>query len=195
MKKDKAYCAFCKSPHWVYRKRHAQFVNWMLAGVMSLLTGFVLYQDLDLRSVMFLGIYIAMAEAFIHLRWRLSVLCHECGFDPFLYKKSPHQAAQKVKYTLEQREKKPENYLKPPLKIPVRVVMANKTSLYLPNASEEVKRIRRLNLKASGKRGVREARTADLDLGNSKLETSISQGKGINAKSGLVGVSAGAISS
>ncbi len=48
----------------------------------------------------------------------MSVICQYCGFDPVLYKKNTEEAVAKVKFTLEERQKKPESILAKPLHLP-----------------------------------------------------------------------------
>ncbi|MCB0347826.1 MAG: hypothetical protein KDD37_03280, partial [Bdellovibrionales bacterium] len=38
-----------------------------------------------------------IVEVFSNIRWRVSIVCQYCGFDPVLYIKSPEMAAEKVK--------------------------------------------------------------------------------------------------
>lgn len=109
---------------------------------MAIITSFILFQDLDLRCLVFLGLYAALGEIFVHLRWRLSVLCMECGFDPLVYLRNPELAAKKVKATLAQRDRHPENWLKPALKIPIRIIGPDKRERVVTNASPELRAAR-----------------------------------------------------
>ena len=150
MKQD-TYCMFCKTKKWVYTKKHVSFINWVLSGFCSIIISFLLFQDLVLKSIIFWGLCVAIAEIFIHLRWRLSMICHECGFDPILYLKDQKQAALKVKIRLEQRAQDPSTYLKPPLKIPVRLIMPNGIERIVPASKLNPKQIRLLSLNLSQK--------------------------------------------
>lgn len=140
--KQKTYCVFCQSPKLTYTKKHANFINWVLSGFMAVILSFMIFQDLDLRALIFISIFIGLSEMFIHLRWRISLNCMECGFDPIIYKKSPSQAALKVKSTLANREKNPQNYFKPALKIPVQIQNMKNKKRIVTNASPEVARLR-----------------------------------------------------
>lgn len=52
------------------------------------------------------------------MRWRLSILCQACGFDPALYLKDSSLAAAQVKRHLEMRSKDPRFLLAPSLNLP-----------------------------------------------------------------------------
>lgn len=125
--KRSTYCLFCKSKKFVYTKKHSTFVNWILSGFCAVILSFILYQDLDLRSVVFLSFFIAIAEVFIHLRWRMALVCHECGFDPIIYMRDQGVAAAIVKNKLESRSSNPQSYLKPPLNVPVKIISKSNT--------------------------------------------------------------------
>ncbi len=55
------------------------------------------WQSFDGRVFLLFALNLTVAEAFVQIRWRLSLSCHHCGFDPVLYVQSPEKAAQKVK--------------------------------------------------------------------------------------------------
>lgn len=54
---------------------------------------------------------------FLRMRYRESVKCPHCGFDPILYKQNPKAAASKTKDFLESRKDNPEFLLKPQPKL------------------------------------------------------------------------------
>jgi hypothetical protein len=138
--KKTTFCVFCRTKKFVYTKKHTSFINWVLSSFCSVVMSFILFQDLDLKSLIFLGLFIALAEIFIHLRWRLSVVCHECGFDPIIYLQNSEQAMIKVKDKLEKRKQDPRNYLKPPLDIPVRILHSEKGEAIVSSRSLDPKK-------------------------------------------------------
>lgn len=79
---------------------------------------FALWQEYDPRVIIVLVICLAVSEVFVKIRWRLSVVCRQCGFDPILYIKQPEMAAQKVKEQLDLRKKDPRYLLSKPLNLP-----------------------------------------------------------------------------
>lgn len=79
---------------------------------------YFLWQEFDPKFILFTIVFIAIAETFTQIRWRLSIVCHQCGFDPVLYLKKPLMAAEKVKKHLEIRREDPRYLLAPPLNLP-----------------------------------------------------------------------------
>jgi hypothetical protein len=59
-----------------------------------------------------------ISELFVSMRWRISMVCKNCGFDPILYIKEPEKAAEKVKLKLDERKLRPESILAQPLTLP-----------------------------------------------------------------------------
>lgn len=115
---EKCYCAFCRSPRPLYAKRHVGVADVVLCAAASTLVSFVIHQDFDPRAVVFFAIALALSELFVIFRWRLSIPCPHCGFDPVLYKKAPEQAAARVKRFLDLRREDPLAGLSPALKLP-----------------------------------------------------------------------------
>ena len=72
----------------------------------------------DPRVLVIMAVFLAMTETFIQIRWRLSVACKQCGFDPVLYVKEPEKAAQKVSLHLQNRREDPKYLLAKPLNLP-----------------------------------------------------------------------------
>ncbi len=62
----------------------------------------------DPRALVLFGLFIGAGEVFTYLRWRMSMSCKYCGFDPVLYKSSPARAREKVKAFYESRIGTPE---------------------------------------------------------------------------------------
>lgn len=77
-----------------------------------------LWGEFDPRVFIVFVICLAAAEIFVQLRWRMSVICQKCGFDPVLYAKSPSLAASKVKEQLERRKQDPRYLLSGRLNLP-----------------------------------------------------------------------------
>lgn len=112
------YCAFCKSPRRIYRRKNISFMNVLGSALASLVLMFALWQQFDPRVLIVFVICLAISEVFVKIRWRLSVVCRSCGFDPVLYLKAPEQAANKVKEQLDQRRQDPKYLLAKPLNLP-----------------------------------------------------------------------------
>lgn len=80
--------------------------------------GYAIFQEFDPRSLLFCVLSIVLAETFIQIRWRLSVVCSQCGFDPVLYIRNAPSAAEKVRVHLERRKNDPRFVLATPLNLP-----------------------------------------------------------------------------
>lgn len=77
-----------------------------------------LWQGFDARVIVIFIVCLSLSEVFIRIRWRLSLACAQCGFDPILYVRQPVQAADKVKKHLEKRKEDPKYLLAKPLNLP-----------------------------------------------------------------------------
>ena len=100
-KPDKCLCAFCQLERRVYRKNHISPTNILLCLVASLVVMMGVWQRPDARVLVLFVFFLAMAEIFLQVRWRLTLSCPFCGFDPALYLRDPDRAAAKVKGQLE----------------------------------------------------------------------------------------------
>jgi len=85
----------------------------------AVLLSFAIHQDFDPRAVVYFIVALALGELFVIFRWRLSIACPRCGFDPVLYKKAPERAAARVKRFLDLRREDPLFALAPGPKLPV----------------------------------------------------------------------------
>jgi hypothetical protein len=115
----RCYCAFCRSERSVYRKKHLSLVDAVMGIVASLSAMMVVWQDFDPRVFVLIGISLCLTELFIGLRWRLSIACTRCGFDPVLYKRNPELAASRVRAHMERSKEDPLSLFNPPPKLPV----------------------------------------------------------------------------
>jgi hypothetical protein len=92
-------------------KRHISWTNVFLALVTSLFAMFLIWEGVDPRFIPIFVVLLAFAEVFVQLRWRLSMPCPHCGFDPVLYLKDHKAASEKVSQFLEARRQRPESLL------------------------------------------------------------------------------------
>jgi hypothetical protein len=114
----KCYCAFCRSPRLVYKKRHVSILDMVYTALAALLLSLIVWQDLDPRLSVFFALFLGLSEVFILLRWRFSVSCPHCGFDPVLYKRSPERAASQVNVHMAARRQSPMSAFTPPPRLP-----------------------------------------------------------------------------
>ncbi len=93
----RCFCAFCKAERRIYTKKHVGLTNVLAAVLLSSAVTFVYWGELDPRGLMLFGLMILGSEVLIYLRWRTSLVCSLCGFDPLIYKRSPAEAAERVR--------------------------------------------------------------------------------------------------
>lgn len=106
-------CAFCKLSHRVYLKKEVSVFDATLLMAITALMAIAIWGGPDLRSLL---IFISLAfvlQIFLRVRYRESVKCPHCGFDPILYEQDHEKAALQVKSFLESRTNNPAFMLKP----------------------------------------------------------------------------------
>lgn len=101
--KADCFCAFCSSQRTIYAKKHVDLVNWFWTVLFAASVGVASGHWWDPRSILVVSVGMVVSEAFIYIRWRSSVVCRACGFDPVLYRKSPEKASEKVRAFYEER--------------------------------------------------------------------------------------------
>lgn len=94
---ERRYCAFCKSPRRVYAKKHIDLTNVLGAALLAGVVSLAVYGQVEPRALLFFCVVTGLGETFVFLRWRLSLVCRLCGFDPVVYKRSPAEAAARVR--------------------------------------------------------------------------------------------------
>lgn len=112
------YCAFCRSPRRIVRRRHLGFSHLLASVPVAGLIMWLMWAEPDPRVLVVYVVLLALVETFMQLRWRLLIVCRDCGFDPILYLRSPNAAADKVKAHLERRREDPRALLSRPLNLP-----------------------------------------------------------------------------
>lgn len=115
---ENCFCAFCRTPRRIARKKHINFANVLAAVPVAILLMWAFWRDADPRVMVVYVVLLAFAETFVQMRWRLSVACTSCGFDPVVYLKDPALAVSKVKRRLDQRKQDPAMLLARPLNLP-----------------------------------------------------------------------------
>lgn len=113
MTSENRVCAFCKLDHRVYLKKEVSLIDAALLLAIAGLMTFALWGGPDLRSLLIFTSLAFVMQVFLRLRYRESVKCPHCGFDPILYLQNSEQAAEKVKSFLAARKDNPEFMLKP----------------------------------------------------------------------------------
>lgn len=105
--RDQRYCAFCKSPRRVYLKKHISLTNVAGAILLSLGISYAIYGRPDPSLLGIFCFFTVVGEIFVYSRWRASLVCRLCGFDPVVYKRSPEEASKQVRAFFEEQIEKP----------------------------------------------------------------------------------------
>lgn len=103
----------------MFRKRHVSVFDVFLVLLGSFLLMVLIWQDFDPRFLLFFALGLVWSESWVLWRWRLSMPCKKCGFDPLIYKRNPARAAEKVKAFIARRATDPFAALKPMPRLPV----------------------------------------------------------------------------
>jgi hypothetical protein len=119
--KKSFYCAFCKTPRRSNLKRSVTLVEVSFCLVGSVLLSFLFWQKFDFKIFALFAILVCILEFFCQLKWRVSIMCSQCGFDPVLYLKDKDKAVLKIKAHLEKRKQDPRILLSknPKLNLPI----------------------------------------------------------------------------
>ena len=112
------YCAFCKNPRKVYANKHLSLAGILgLVGLGVVIT-YTIYKTLDPWGLGLIGVFLVVGELFSQTKWRTSMICRHCGFDPVVYVRSPEQAGLKIRAFLDTRPESAAHLLRPPVQLP-----------------------------------------------------------------------------
>lgn len=114
------YCAFCRSPKVYFKRKRLGLLNTAGACVGALALNYVFSRQIEPIAFVIFVVNLFAIELALQIRWRMSLICHECGFDPVIYKRSPEAACQMVKEKIEQRKTNPIKTIFFPLSLPKR---------------------------------------------------------------------------
>jgi len=98
---ENVFCAFCKLPRKVYRANHVGWTNVLLSAALAVLLMLAIWQAPDGRALILFTVFVLCAEIFVYFRWRISVRCPHCAFDPVLYKSDRQKCVGIVKERLD----------------------------------------------------------------------------------------------
>jgi len=102
----RCYCAFCRRPRKAYVKRHLAWTDVMSCVALTALSTAVIWRGVSPKAILILVSVLIVAEMIVQLRWRMSMPCPNCGFDPLLYVRNPDLAARQVRRFYEQRRER-----------------------------------------------------------------------------------------
>ncbi len=100
------YCAFCKRKRSVYTKRHVTWTDVGSAIVLTFVGSAAIFRTISPKAILVLVAVIMVAEMIVQLRWRMSLPCAHCGFDPLLYNRNPELAAKQVRVVYDRRKER-----------------------------------------------------------------------------------------
>ena len=109
--RGRCFCAFCKAERKVYVKKHVDLTNVVGAVLLAMTAGQAYWGAPDPRAILVFCLVVTGMEIFVYMRWRSSIVCALCGFDPLVYKQSPARASELVKAFYKEREEDPSFWL------------------------------------------------------------------------------------
>ena len=112
------YCAFCKTPRKVYKSKNLSILEVLALIFLSVLITHVVYKSFDPRGLGIVGLFLLIGEIFTQVKWRSSMMCQNCGFDPVLYVNDQEKAGLKTKAFLEKRGDSVAHLLRPAINLP-----------------------------------------------------------------------------
>lgn len=104
----------------MYRNKHLALTDIIGTVLFGIVLTYVIFKSLDPRGLFIVGTMLIVAEIFSQTKWRTSMICRNCGFDPVVYVRNPEAAGLKIKAFLEKRSESPDFLLRPPVVLPVR---------------------------------------------------------------------------
>lgn len=123
------YCAFCKVERKVYADKHLTLVSVLGLVLLGIVMTYAIFRSLDVRGLGIVGSLLIVGEIFAQTKWRTSMICRNCAFDPVVYVRNPEQAGLKIKAFLDRRAESPEHLLRPPVVLPKKVRKGQNLSL------------------------------------------------------------------
>lgn len=87
----------------MYTKRHVTWTDVGACIVLTLVGSAALAQSISPKAILVLVTVVISAEVIVQLRWRMSLPCAHCGFDPLLYMRNPDLASKKVRDVFNRR--------------------------------------------------------------------------------------------
>lgn len=104
-------------------------------SLVSIIFTYLVWGEFHFIGLVVFSLLAMMAEVIHRLRWRNSIKCKGCGFDPVMYKNNPEQAAATVKTQLAQRKLDPLYMLRSQPKIKP---IIRKVKNYRPPKSKDI---------------------------------------------------------
>lgn len=134
------FCAFCRSSKVYFKRKRLGILNILGALMGALALNYLFRHQIDPIVFVIFVVNLFVIELAIQIRWRMSLICHECGFDPVIYKRNPELACQMVKTKMNQRKADPIKSVFFPLMLPKRkeIKTSDAGSKKLTQSSQEL---------------------------------------------------------
>lgn len=134
---EKIYCAFCKIDRRTYKKKGISLQNVLLSFVLSGLVMFIFWQGFNPKVFILFSVFLFLSEFFVQMRWRFSVVCPFCKFDPVLYLRNKRRASKQVQRRLQEIKNKEDLFLSknPFQNLPFRKVSKEELNFKSPQKS------------------------------------------------------------
>ena len=116
--KEISFCAFCRSPHRFYAKKGIGIFHLSVSILLTVSFMWGFWGEWSPKAIPILLVCLFLGEFVSHFRWRLALVCRQCGFDPLIYQRSPATAALRVKAFLLRRKSEPQFLLAPAINLP-----------------------------------------------------------------------------
>lgn len=133
--RESCYCAFCKTPRKIYRNRRIGLRHILVSLIASIALMWGIWETVNPAAMAFFIMFLLFSEVFVYLRWRVALVCRQCGFDPSVYLKNPELASKRVEAFLLKRKSDPRFLLAPvldlakrPVKVSINPRLFEKTS-------------------------------------------------------------------
>ncbi|MBL7543575.1 MAG: hypothetical protein JNL11_07140 [Bdellovibrionaceae bacterium] len=95
-------------------------MNVLVAAILALAINYIFSLRIEPVACVIFVVNLFAIELMLRLRWRMALICHECGFDPVIYRRNPALACQMVKQKMELRNADTVKSLFFPLNLPKR---------------------------------------------------------------------------
>lgn len=83
------------------QKKGISWINVLTCIALASLVTYIYLGGPDFRGILLFIVFLVFSETMLILRWRLSLPCKVCGFDPALYLRDPKSASERVRKVLE----------------------------------------------------------------------------------------------
>ncbi len=105
--RERRLCAVCGHSHSIYTKKHINVIDAFWLSGLSAIISFQLSGEVMWSSILLsIGLCFAV-EITVYLRYRLTLICRNCGFDPVLYKRDASLAQIAVTDYIKMRDQDP----------------------------------------------------------------------------------------